>query len=103
MEGLGGDPTGLHVHRAVRPEVEAGDATEGGGVLVLLADRASKPLDLDLAGLAGEVRRADVVALRGVHGLEQADGEGAGGAEPGAGGGGCGAAAPPAGAAVVGG
>ena len=73
------------VDRAVRVEVEAGDAAERRDVLVLLADRAAEPLDLDLAGLAAEVGRRDVVALHRVDGLEQPDRERAGGAQAGAG------------------
>ena len=45
----------LDVDRAVVVERERGDAAEGGDVLVLLADRLAEALDLEVAGLLGEL------------------------------------------------
>ena len=43
------------VDRAVGGELEAGQAAEGGDVLVLLADRLAEHVDLDVARLLGEL------------------------------------------------
>ena len=42
-----------------RIEREAGDAAVGGDVLVLLADRLAETVDLDVAGLLGQLARVD--------------------------------------------
>ena len=73
-----------HLDPVVRVEADEVEAAERRGVLVLLADRLAAALDLDLAALLGEPRGRRVAALVGVQGVEQADREGAGGAEAGA-------------------
>ncbi len=69
----------------VRQEPEAGDAAEGGDVLVLLADWLLEKVDLDPAGLLGQLVGMDQVLLERVECLQQGRREAAGGAQPGAG------------------
>ena len=49
------------LHLAVGQEAEAGDPAEGRDVLVLLADRLLEDVDLDLAGLLGQLAGMDQV------------------------------------------
>ena len=58
--------------RLVAAEPEAAQSAVGGDVLVLLADRLAEPLDLDLAGLARELLRRDLLAAVHVEGVQQA-------------------------------
>ena len=60
------------------------DATDGGDVLVLLADGLTEFVELDVAGLLGELGGGNQALLRRVEGLEQGGGEAARGAEAGA-------------------
>ena len=53
--------------------------------MVLLADRLAQPVDLDVAGLLGELARMDQHLAMAVERLEQRGREAARGAEPGAG------------------
>ena len=52
----GVDPQRAGLDAAVRVEVEAGQAAEGGDVLILLADRLAEEVDLDAAGLLRRAR-----------------------------------------------
>ena len=74
----------LGLDRAVRVEREAGQAAVRGDVLVLLADRLAQPIDLDLAGLLGELARMQQPAPVRVERLQQRGGEAARRAEAGA-------------------
>ena len=65
VERLGGDLERPRLHLVVREELEAGDAAERGDVLVLLADRLLEQVDLDVAGLLGQLLRVDEVLLVG--------------------------------------
>ena len=66
-------------------ELEAGQPAERGDVLVLLADLLLEQVDLDVAGLLGQLARVDQVLLVGVERLQQRGREAAGRAEAGAG------------------
>ena len=74
------------IDRAVFPEREAGQATEGGDVLVLLADGLAQQVDLDVAGLLGQLARVNQRAAVGVERAQERSGEAARGTEASAGG-----------------
>jgi hypothetical protein len=82
VEGLLRDLAGPVLDAAVLVEGEGRDPADGGDVLVLLADRLAEPVDLDVAGLLGQLRRRDEVLLVGVERLEERRREAARGAEP---------------------
>lgn len=65
------------MHLALRSEFEAVEATECGNELILLADRLTKPIDFNVAGLFGKVGRSGGVTPSGVHGSQKPDREGA--------------------------
>ena len=75
VERLGGDLQRPGFHLFVRKKTEAGDAAEGGDILVLLADRLLEDLDLDAAGLLGQLLRMDQILLQRVERLQQRRGE----------------------------
>jgi hypothetical protein len=56
-------------------EAQQVQPAEGGGVLVLLADRLAEHLYLDVAGLLGQLRRRHALAAVHVQGVEQPDRE----------------------------
>ena len=85
VAGLVVDRERHRFHRAVHAESEAGDPAEGGDVLVLLADRLAELVDLDMAGLLGELARMDDAAGLSMQGAQQRGREAAGRTEPGAG------------------
>jgi hypothetical protein len=69
--------TGSTSTRLVRIEADVVQAAEGRGVLVLLADGLAQHLDLDPAGLLGQVLGADDLPLVGIQRLQHAHGQGA--------------------------
>ena len=80
VEGLGLARDRLDVHRVVGVEPDVVQAAEDRRVLVLAADRLLEDVDLDPAGLLGQVLAADDLAPVGVQGVEQAGGQAAAGA-----------------------
>ena len=68
---------------AIGAEVVTARSAERGHVLVLLADRTRQSVDLDGAGLLGDVGRRHVLAQRGIDGAQQPDRERTGRAESG--------------------
>ena len=63
---------------AVGEKLETGQPAIRGDVLVLLSDRLAEAVDLDLAGLLGQLARMHEVPAIGVQRLEQRGGEAAG-------------------------
>ena len=74
---------GLDLDEAVRAELVVLEAPEGRGELVLLADRIPQLVDLDVAGLLGDLVGRDGALRPGVEELEQGHGEGGRGAQAG--------------------
>ena len=67
-------------------KLETGQPPEGCDVLILLSDRLTEQVDLDVRGVLGELARGDVLAVKRVQSTQETDREGSGGAETGAGG-----------------
>src|SRR5258708_18436415 len=61
----------LDHNAAAAPEPKQIQAAEGGGVLVLLADRLFKNFHLNIAGLLSKLTRGDALATEGVERVEQ--------------------------------
>jgi hypothetical protein len=68
---------------ATRSKAKQVQPSEGGGVLVLLADGLLKDLDLDVARLFGKLCRRDTLAAQRVERVQQTHGEAARPAQPG--------------------
>ena len=71
------------IHLIVAVELEAGDASVGRDVLILLAHRRSQPVDLDLAGQPSDVASLQRLLLKRTESLDQRGGERPRGAQPG--------------------
>src|SRR5262249_26967047 len=79
--GVRGDAHRLH-RGALRGEGQHVDATEGGRVLVLLADRRLEPVQLEQAGVFGNLRASERPAAERSQGLHERYRYRARGAEP---------------------
>ena len=76
-----GRDAGTIFDAAVLVKREGGDAADGGDVLVLFADGLAEFVELDIAGLFGELGGRNERALRGVEGFEEGGGKAAARAE----------------------
>jgi hypothetical protein len=75
LHRLGTDRHRFDVDAVVGIEADVVQAAKGRRVLVLLANRLSEHIDLDAAGLLGEVLRADDLALVRIERLQHAHGQ----------------------------
>src|SRR5206468_893501 len=71
VERLGGDLQRPDFHLLVGKKTEAGDAAEGGDVLILLADWLLEDIDLDVAGLLGQLLRMNQTLPERVERLQE--------------------------------
>ena len=83
-QGLLGRHTGAVFDAAIFVKGEGGDATNGGDVLILFADGLAEFVELDIAGLFGELGGRNERALRSVEGFEEGGGKAAARAKAGA-------------------
>ena len=83
LQALGGNGNRLDGDGVVGGEADVVEAAEGGGDLVLGADAVAAEVALDVDGLLGELHPGAEFAAQGVEGVEEADGEGGGGAQAG--------------------
>src|SRR5262249_38275603 len=86
VQCLRADPQRARLDLAARQELETRQPAVGRDVLVLFADRLLQPVDLDVAGLLGQLFGMYEVFFVRVQGLEQGSGETARRAQAGAGG-----------------
>src|SRR5579862_6414667 len=70
-------PEGLNRHCTALLEAEEVHPTERRRVLVLLANRLTQDIDLDMRGFVGELTCRDTLPPQGMERVEQADGEAA--------------------------